>query len=101
MATSCRETGCRGGKDLVLCGEYLLASAIAAQERGHGDDAVSATGGSQGIVTDPADLKGDPQLGSGAGQLPGLLLLSHMTCGVLLDTLCLPVLLPGRPAIGS
>lgn len=93
MATSCRETGCRGGKDLVLCGEYLLASAIAAQERGHGDEAVSAAGGSQGFVTDPADLKGGPKVGNGAGRLPGLLFMSHVTCGVLLDTLRLPVLL--------
>lgn len=31
-------------------------------------------------------------MANGAGQLSGLLM-SHVTCGVLLDTLCLPVLL--------
>lgn len=71
VAASCGETGCRCGKDLVLHGEHLLASAIAAQERGHGDDAVSALGGSQGFVTDPADLKGAwgrwPEVDGGAG----------------------------------
>lgn len=71
MAASCGETGCRCGKDLLLGRERLLADVIAAQERGRGDDAVSAVGGSQGFVTEPADLKGGPQVDSGAGQPPG------------------------------
>lgn len=49
--------------------EGLLASAIAARERGRGGDAPAAEGESQGSVTDPADL-----------QPPGLRLLSRAAC---------------------
>ena len=46
-----------------------------------------------GFVTDPADLKGAPQVDNRAGQRPSCLLMSHATRGVLVDALCLPLLL--------